>query len=103
MDFARIAGFDWDAGNARKNEAHGVSQAEAEQVFFNFPLIASDPAHSREEPRFHALGSTDTQRLLHVTFTLRNHGESIRIISARPMSRKEKVIYEQGKDSQIQD
>ncbi len=103
MDFARITGFDWDAGNARKNETHGVGQTEAEQVFFNLPLIAPDPAHSREEPRFHALGCTDAQRLLHVTFTLRNDDQSIRIISARPMSRKEKVIYEQSKNSQTQD
>ncbi len=33
IDFEKIEGFDWDAGNARKNEKHGVTQAEAEQVF----------------------------------------------------------------------
>lgn len=33
-----ITGFDWDEGNARKNEKHNVSMAEAEQVFFNAAL-----------------------------------------------------------------
>ncbi len=27
IDLASIAGFDWDEGNARKNEKHGVSAA----------------------------------------------------------------------------
>jgi len=35
----KITGFDWNDGNARKNEKHGVSMAEAEQVFFNAPLL----------------------------------------------------------------
>ena len=34
-----ITGFNWDEGNRRKNEKHGVSMAEAEQVFFNAPLL----------------------------------------------------------------
>ena len=42
----KVAGFDWDAGNARKNDRHGVSMAEAEQVFFNVPvLMLPDSAH----------------------------------------------------------
>ena len=43
IEFRRIAGFDWDAGNARKHVAtHAVDQAEAEQVFFNDPAAVSD-------------------------------------------------------------
>jgi|SRR5450432_2293145 len=99
MDIAQIVGFDWGVGNARKNEEHGVSQTEAEQVFFNLPLIAPDAAHSREEPRYHALGCTDEQRLLHVTFTLRSESKLIRVISARSMSRKERAIYESSQTS----
>jgi len=96
IDFGRIEGFDWDGGNARKNERHGVTQAEAEQAFFDRRLLlASDPAHSAAEPRFHALGSTVAGRLLHVTFTLRLDGTLIRVISARTASRKERIIYEQ--------
>ena len=33
LDLSTIVGFDWDDGNARKNERHGVSMAEAEQVY----------------------------------------------------------------------
>ena len=93
----RIIGFEWDAGNARKNEKHGVSSAEAEQTFFNAPLLMiEDTKHSAREPRFHALGKTDEGRLLHITFTLRNAGQTIRVISARAMHRKERTIYEQA-------
>ena len=94
MDLSRVIGFDWDAGNARKNEKHGVSQAEIEQAFFREPLIvAPDPAHSFAEERYPALGRTDDERWLQMTFTLRANGTLIRPISARTMHRKEKPIY----------
>jgi uncharacterized protein len=56
----------WDEGNSRKSlEKHDVSQAEAEQVFFNEPLlIVKDVSHSSRETRLHALGHTDPGRLL---------------------------------------
>lgn len=93
---AKISGFDWDGESARKNDKHGVSMAEAEQIFFNAPLLLiADAKHSQGEPRLHALGKTDEGRTLHITFTLRNAGESIRVISARNMHRKERTIYEQ--------
>jgi uncharacterized DUF497 family protein len=97
MDLDRIESFEWDDGNARKNsDRHGVSQSEAEQPFFNAPILVSeDVRHSDVEPRFHALGKTDAGRLLHVTFTLRADGTRIRVISARDMSRKERNRYEQ--------
>jgi uncharacterized DUF497 family protein len=95
IDLHRITGFDWDSGNARKNEKHGVSQAEAEQVFFNEPLVVlADLGHSTHEPRFHVLGSTDEGRLLHITFTLRSDNTRLRVISARDMHRKERAVYE---------
>jgi len=97
IDLTKITSFEWDEGNARKNEKHGVSMAEAEQVFFNTPLLVlEDIKHSRHELRFHALGKTDKVRLLHLTFTLRHADEKIRVISAREMHRKERAIYEQA-------
>ncbi len=97
IDLAIITGFDWDDGNARKNEKHGVSTAEAEQVFFNSPLlVVADAKHSEREPRLHALGRADEGRLLHISFTLRGEGRRIRVISARDMHRKERSIYEQA-------
>jgi uncharacterized DUF497 family protein len=93
----KVTGFDWDTGNSRKNDRHGVSMAEAEQVFFNIPvLMLPDPAHSHSEARYHALGRTIDGRRLHVTFTLRGDGKLIRVISARDMHRKERAHYEQA-------
>lgn len=96
IDLNKISSFDWDDGNARKNDKHGVSTAEAEQVFFNDPLLlVEDAKHSHVEQRYHALGKTDEGRTLHITFTLRKAGEKIRVISARDMHKKERTIYEQ--------
>jgi uncharacterized protein len=97
IEWTQITGFDWDDGNARKSkDKHSVRQSEAEQVFFNQPLlILADHKHSQNEPRFHALGITDDRRPLHITFTLRGAGSLIRVVSARNMHRKERKIYEQ--------
>ena len=97
VDFAHPAGFDWNHGNIRKNDKHGVSAAEAEQVFFNQPLlVVPDVKHSESEHRFYALGKSDDGRMLHITFTLRSGGKLVRVISARSMNRKERTIYEQN-------
>jgi uncharacterized protein len=96
IDFERIEGFDWDAGNLSKSAAkHGVLPGEAEQVFFNEPLlVVVDEKHGGTETRLHALGQTNDGRLLHITFTLREEGRKIRVISARDMHRKERKLYE---------
>ena len=98
-DFARIVGFQWDERNARKSlDKHSVSQAEAEQVFFTEPLlVVEDVKHSRLEPRFQALGITNSGRRFHVTFTLREENTKIRVISARDMHGKERSRY--GKET----
>jgi|SRR5271165_2512405 len=98
IDWSRAAGFEWDVGNARKSvDKHGVSQAEAEEAFFNEPLLVlEDDRHSGAEVRFHALGHTDKTRRLHISFTLRRGDTLIRVISARDMSAKERIAYEQG-------
>ena len=98
IDLDQIAGFDWDDGNSRKSaDKHDVGQAEAESIFFSNPLIVvEDAKHSEKEPRLHALGKTAQNRLLHVTFTLRQNGTMIRVISARDMHRKERQAYEQA-------
>ena len=97
MNVADWEGFDWDEGNSRKNTKHGVAKEEVEQVFMNKPLlVADDVKHSSQEVRWHALGRTDADRRLHITFTERSDGKLIRPISARSMSRKERVVYEQA-------
>jgi uncharacterized protein len=94
----KITGFDWDDGNSRKSkEKHDVSQAEAEQVFFNDPLLlVLDERHSQKEARYHAYGKTNDGRKLHIAFTLRERDTLIRVISARDMHRKERVVYDKA-------
>jgi uncharacterized DUF497 family protein len=95
IDLGRIVGFEWDDGNRRKSaDKHDVSPAEAEQVFLNTPLLLlRDTEHSTIEPRFHAYGKTHAGRLLQVAFTLRHDETMLRVISARPMSAKERIRY----------
>lgn len=99
VDLAACTGFEWDLGNRLKSQMkHGVTQAEAEHMFFSSPLVAKDPDHSGSEARFHALGETTAGRRLLAVFTVR--GNRIRIISVRDMSRRERQLYEEAqKDS----
>jgi uncharacterized DUF497 family protein len=89
-------GFDWDKGNLSKSRfKHGVAPAEAEEAFFNTPLLLyGDPKHSGLEERFQMLGRTAAGRRLFVAFTVR--GRLVRIISARAQSRQERRIYEKA-------
>ena len=98
IDFHQIIGFQWDTGNSRKGqENHGVTQGEAEEIFFNQPLLISgDEKHSGEELRYLALGMTSSGVMLSVVFTLRNKATLIRVVSARPMSKKERACYDKA-------
>jgi uncharacterized protein len=89
----QCTGFDWDEGNAQKNwERHRVTPEEAEDVFFNEPLvIRGDVRHSEREKRFYALGQTTRGRSLFVAFTVRE--ALIRVISVRDMNRREQDLY----------
>ena len=86
--------FDWDESNRTKNwTKHKVDYRECEEIFGNRPLKTyKDAKHSQGENRLVALGITNRNRRLYLVFTLRNN--KIRIISARDMSRKERIIYE---------
>lgn len=96
---ARCTGFDWDDGNTRKNwDRHQVTPEEAEQVFFQDPLVlAEDLVHSTKEARFFALGKTANSRRLFVVFTVR--GSLIRIISVRDMSKREREVYKRHEEA----
>lgn len=86
-------GFDWNEANATKNwEHHRVAPEQAEDVFFNEPLVVrGDVRHSRLEKRYYALGQTNRGRNLFVAFTVRR--KLIRVISARDMNRREQEYY----------
>jgi hypothetical protein len=77
--------------NARK---HGVTFEEASEVFADdHASTAADPDHSFAEQRHVIFGKTRAGRALVVAFT--EHGAKIRIINARPMTRLERLAYEQ--------
>ena len=86
--------FTWDFAKARVNQdKHGVTFEEAASVFGD-PLSVTilDPAHSNHENRFIIIGRSQAQRLLVVMHTERD--DHIRIISARPATRRERRDYE---------
>jgi hypothetical protein len=94
--FPAIEGFQWDEGNSSKNwTSHRISQTEAEQAILNRPVVVlGDVAHSSREARYFAFGHTDGGHLLTIVFTVR--GRLLRVISARPMSRRERKGYAQA-------
>jgi uncharacterized DUF497 family protein len=95
--FPDIEGFQWDEGNSSKNwSRHQVSQTEAEQVFLNRPLVVVGAPFKGEARQF-AFGRTEAGRLLTVVFTLR--GARLRVISVRPMSRRERRGYGKANDA----
>lgn len=90
----KVKGFQWDKGNSSKNErGHGITDCEAEEIFFNKPLTIGRSPKGEPEIRYAALGKTYGSRLLTVVFTIRSG--MIRVISARPMSRSERKFYDE--------
>jgi len=87
--------FEWDEGKATQNlRKHGVSFDEAETVFNDpYARVIDDPDHSDDEERSIIIGHSDRNRLLFVSFAARGH--RIRLISARPATRKERQTYEE--------
>ena len=96
LEIESIVGFEWDDGNIHKNETkHGLKWTIIEEVFFNEPLlVVEDFKHSVHECRCVAIGKNNFGDLITVIFTVRK--QHIRVISARAMSKKERMIYEQA-------
>ncbi|MCL5797667.1 MAG: BrnT family toxin [Patescibacteria group bacterium] len=94
LDLSKYKSFEWDKGNFDKSyHKHGISPNESEEIFLDEELkILKDIRHSQKEERFIALGTVFSGKKLFVVFTLR--GEKIRIISVRPMNKKERENYE---------
>ena len=91
---AEIA-FDWDQWNVQKNELkHGVSRLEAESVFYDprHRLFEDEKHSTSREARYILYGRGLESRVLMVAFTLR--AKLVRVITARPASRRERRIYE---------
>ena len=90
--------FSWDARKARENERkHGGPFEEARAVFSDEgALIIDDPGHSDVEDRFIIIGFSSQARILTVCHCYIESDEIIRIISARPATRRESQQYVQG-------
>jgi hypothetical protein len=84
---------EWDPAKAKRNAGkHGVTFEEASTVFDDLLFITVvDAEHSIDEDRFITIGRSQRGRLLIVA-----HAEpkgKIRIISARPVTRREEQFY----------
>ena len=88
--------FEWDPTKAAANlKKHGVTFQEAATVFGDpLAITFQDPDHSMDEERQITFGQSLQERFIIVSHTKRN--DRLRIINARLMDRKERVIYEEG-------
>ena len=85
--------FEWDPRKARENlRKHGISFEEAATAFGDpLSFTITDADHSSAEHRFITMGETELGRIVVVAHT--DRGDTLRIISARPATRKEKHDY----------
>jgi hypothetical protein len=91
--------FEWDPQKAAANvKRRRITFDEAASVLGD-PLSTTypDEAHSDEETRFLTIGASHRGRVMVVAHTERN--DTIRIISARRATRREREFYEQGKST----
>ena len=83
--------FEWDENkNYLNQKLHGIAFEDAKFVF-NDPnkIILPDMYHSGKEERWLVIGFVN--KILFVVFT--EHGENIRLISARSATKAEKRLY----------
>jgi uncharacterized protein len=92
--FPGVDGFEWDEANRDKIVSkHGISESQCEEVFFDEKKkLLRDRIHSGVEARYILIGKTAAHILLFTVFTIR--GKKIRVISARPLNKKERSLYE---------
>jgi uncharacterized DUF497 family protein len=90
--------YEWDPAKAAANvRKHGVSFEEAASVFLDHAALTfADPDHSEDEERAITIGRSAHQRIVLVCHTEREG--RLRIISARPATRREQDQYEEGID-----
>ncbi|MFV3407364.1 BrnT family toxin [Bdellovibrio bacteriovorus] len=100
MVYTEIEGFEWDDKKARTNfEKHRIRFEDAIKAFDD-PYALIDESLKRSvasESRAVLIGDADGHVVVVVVFTLRKRGKSLRVISARRASRKERKLYEETK------
>jgi uncharacterized DUF497 family protein len=88
--------FEWDENkNALNRQRHKIDFADAIQVFFDaWRITRHDTRNNYGEDRYQVIGMA-YERILFVVYTER-HGNTIRIISARKATKRERNAYEHG-------
>jgi uncharacterized DUF497 family protein len=91
----RVGEFEWDDAKARSNvRKHGVTFEEAMTVFLD--VLALPLEEPRHPERLVLVGESQLGRVVLVVFTERVEGGIIRIISARPATKRERKAYAEG-------
>ena len=93
-----FSGFEWDDGNRRHCQKHGLSPKQIEHFLQQDNLLVTpDVRHAKQEERYLAIGRAQTAKPMLVVFTSRKVDNTVRLrpISARYMHEKEARKYEE--------
>lgn len=87
--------FEWDRDKESQNrKKHGIAFREAATIFDGLlSTTYPDLAHSKEEQRYITIGMTESGKIIVVAHT--EAADTVRIISARPATRRERRFYEE--------
>jgi uncharacterized protein len=90
----QVLRIEWDQAKAESNlRKHGVGFGEAATVLYDhFSIHRFDIEHATVEPRFLAVGTSIADRVLVVIYT--DDGSTIRLLSARRATKRERHEYE---------
>ena len=85
----------WDPTKARSNlTKHGIAFEDAEVVLVDPSGLTREDPDARAELRFVTVGTDALGRVVTVVYTYR--GDTVRLISARPATRRETDAYARG-------
>ncbi len=85
----------WDPRKAASNvEKHGIRFSDAEAVLFDPFGLTREDTGAHGEQRFVSIGLDSTGRIVVVVYAHR--GQTIRLISARAATKRERKTYEEG-------
>lgn len=94
--YTRSMNFVWDSRKAAANlKKHKVSFEEGSTAFLDpLSITGADPDHSAGEHRWITFGISSSHRFLVISHT--DEGETIRLISVREGTKREREFYEKG-------
>lgn len=85
----------WDPNKADTNfKKHGIRFSDAEMVLYDSFAMTIEERIVANEQRYVTVGTDAVGRILAVVYLYRS--DTIRVISARKATRKERIQYEEG-------